>query len=371
MYKYFAFISYSSKDYKRAKYLQNRLEYYKMPSILCTEKGWDRHPMRPIFFAPTDIQPGNLSEELKKRLRDSRYLIVVCSPDSAKSDWVAREVRYFHEIGRGDDIYLYIVEGVPHSGNPMTECFNPVFDELSIPEILAVNIREKISVWPFLNRERAIIQLITKLLGVEFDLLWNRHRRQSRLIIATVLVFIVLLISSFVILRYVSLPVDVEIHIQDKTPKVDALPQTQEIYVTLYVDNEEKLDTISSFHHPSIFNNVQHKALGKPVNLSVVSPYYMPLDTSFVLRKENFVGVRRNNDYYGAVRFKLWHPNKDVSHIKVYVEGFEAISDSNGFVAVDIPLEKQKEIYNINAEIPLVDTLFIMPSGSRRVIEIK
>ena len=61
-YKYFAFISYNSKDLKWGKRLQKKLEHYRMPATLCSERGWKkRNPINPIFFAPTDIQPGGLT----------------------------------------------------------------------------------------------------------------------------------------------------------------------------------------------------------------------------------------------------------------------------------------------------------------------
>lgn len=34
--------------------------------------------------------------------------------------------------------------------------------------------------YPWVNRERAYVQLITKLLGVEFDSIWQRHKRLMR-----------------------------------------------------------------------------------------------------------------------------------------------------------------------------------------------
>lgn len=49
-YKYFAFISYSSHDYKWGKRLQNKLEHYRMPSTLCSQHGWKRYPMLPVFL---------------------------------------------------------------------------------------------------------------------------------------------------------------------------------------------------------------------------------------------------------------------------------------------------------------------------------
>ena len=128
-FKYFAFISYSSRDTKWGKRVQRMLESYRMPSELCSRHGWAKRPLKPVFFAPTDIQPGNLSEELKARLRSSRNLIVICSPHSAKSEWVGKEIAYFHELGRTDRIHFFIVDGTPHSGDPDTECFNPVVNE--------------------------------------------------------------------------------------------------------------------------------------------------------------------------------------------------------------------------------------------------
>ena len=183
-FKYFAFISYSSHDTAWGKRLQKKLEGYSLPTTLCSERGWKRKPMRPVFFAPTDIQPGRLDEELKNTLRASKNLIVVCSPHSAQSEWVGKEIEYFHSLGRQNNIHFFIVEGRPHSGDEATECFNPVVDELKIPEILGANIHENIYRWPWLNRERAYVQLITKLLGIEFDAIWQRHKRRLKAKIA-------------------------------------------------------------------------------------------------------------------------------------------------------------------------------------------
>ena len=197
-YKYFAFISYNSHDTSWGKRLQRKLEGYRMPATLCSEHGWERKPIKPVFFAPTDIQPGGLTAELQERLRASRNLIVICSPHSAKSEWVDKEIAFFHSLGRTADIHFFIVDGVPHSGNPDTECFNPVVDTLGLPEILGANIHEKIYRSPWLNRERAYVQLITKLLGVEFDSIWQRHKRLLRQKIAAWTVGLIVVLAVFV-----------------------------------------------------------------------------------------------------------------------------------------------------------------------------
>ena len=57
-FKYFAFISYNSKDTEWGKRVQKKLEHYRMPATLCRERGWKRRPINPVSFAPTDISPA-------------------------------------------------------------------------------------------------------------------------------------------------------------------------------------------------------------------------------------------------------------------------------------------------------------------------
>ena len=58
-YKYFAFISYNQQDVAWGKRLQRKLENYKMAATLCSEKGWKRTPIRPVFFARQTFSPMN------------------------------------------------------------------------------------------------------------------------------------------------------------------------------------------------------------------------------------------------------------------------------------------------------------------------
>lgn len=50
-FKYFAFISYNSKDTEWGKRVQKKLEHYCMPATLCREHGWEsRTPIKPVLF---------------------------------------------------------------------------------------------------------------------------------------------------------------------------------------------------------------------------------------------------------------------------------------------------------------------------------
>lgn len=78
----FAFISYNHKDVKHAKWLQNKLESYKLPTEIHNEFD-DSRFIRPVFRDQTDLNTGVLSNVLRDQLEASRYLIVICSPNSA------------------------------------------------------------------------------------------------------------------------------------------------------------------------------------------------------------------------------------------------------------------------------------------------
>lgn len=369
-YKYYAFISYNSHDTKWGKRLQRKLENYSMPATLCSEHGWQRKPMKPVFFAPTDIQPGGLTAELQERLRASRHLIVVCSPNSARSKWVGQEITFFHSLGRADNIHFFIIDGIPHSGDAATECFNPVIDELGLPEILGANIHEKVFRWSWLNRERAYVQLVTKLLGVEFDAVWQRHKRMliGRVVawVAAAIAVVAALISVWAVNR----PVDVGVVLDEVSASNPNLPPLHDAVITLTLDNETKSDTIANVNGIAEFMNVPHRFIGKDVHLSITCPDFIPIDTTVALDTEMKFGIYRDARVYGDIRFRLWNPDTEqtVSGCKVAIDGYTAISDADGRVSFSIPLVKQKTSYTVTASSPLLDSTIYAPCGADDVL---
>lgn len=357
MYKYFAFISYNSKDTAWGKRVQKKLENYRMPATLCSEHGWKRTPIKPVFFAPTDIQPGGLSAELQKRLGDSQHLIVICSPNSAKSSWVGKEIEYFNSLGRPENIHFFIVDGQPHSGNEDTECFNPIVETLGLPEILGANIHEKTSRWPWINKERAYVQLITKLLGVEFDSIWQRHKRMLIQKVVAWCISIIAVIAALLAVWFSSQPVDVKMTLNETTAHNADLPALKDAIVTLTIDNETKSDTLASIDDAAMFANIPHEAIGKEARITVECDNWLKTDTTLVLAKDMTLNIARDPKPYGEIQFLIWDANREkaLPGVKASVEGIEGVADSEGRVHLNIPLEKQKSQYTVNCEIPLVD----------------
>ncbi len=369
-FKYFAFISYSSKDTAWGKRLQRKLEHYRMPATLCSEHGWERKPMNPVFFAPTDIQPGELSEELQERLKSSRNLIVICSPNSARSEWVGKEIEFFYRLGRTKNIHFFIVDGTPHSNDPKTECFNPIVEKLGLPEILGANIHEQVYRQPWLNKERAYVQLISKLLGVEFDAIWQRHRRRLVHIAAAWTAGGIAVIAALLCVWRISQPFDAEIHINEASVHNDNLPPLKDAIVTMHLDNETKSDTICSLNSNLVFSNIPHKFLKKPVQVSVSCCNFLSLDTVFALTPSVTIDIHRDPKVYGNVHFCTWNTESETSlaNTTLFVEGFEVTTDEKGFVSIFIPLEAQKKTYRVSAPVPLKDSILTMPSGANDVL---
>ncbi len=84
---FFAFISYRHTDIKAAKRLQFLLESYNLPTMI--QKMKPEAPKRfKVFRDADELTSGVLSDELHHKLDESKYLIVICSPNSAQSKYV-------------------------------------------------------------------------------------------------------------------------------------------------------------------------------------------------------------------------------------------------------------------------------------------
>lgn len=163
---YVAFISYSHKDAAIGRWLHRKLEGYRLPRRLAGTQGEDGEvPARltPIFRDRDELPAaGDLSERVRAALAVSRNLIVVCSPHSASSPWVAKEIATFRELHPHRPIFTAIVEGEPD------ECFPPALREGGI-EPLAADLRKEGD-----GRRLGLLKLVAGLAGVGLDALVQR-----------------------------------------------------------------------------------------------------------------------------------------------------------------------------------------------------
>lgn len=200
-FKYYAFISYSHEDEEVAKRIQKKLTEYKLPSVIRKANPLLPDNVRPIFRDVTNLTTGMLQGKLNSELEHSKFLIVLCSPNSAKPNdenkhWVNNEVQHFIDIGRTEYIIPVIVGGEPHAKSPEEECFCPAL--LSLPggdELLGIDIRnnskKKISFGKSLKRklgipdeddleEKGIVHIVAKMLGLNIDDLWDWNKKAQK-----------------------------------------------------------------------------------------------------------------------------------------------------------------------------------------------
>ncbi|RYZ71343.1 MAG: TIR domain-containing protein [Lysobacteraceae bacterium] len=178
---YRAFISYSHTDKASATWLHRALEAYRIPSKLvghATAEGEVPARLTPIFRDRDELPAaGDLSDELRKALAQSRFLVVVASPAAAQSRWVDEEVRQFKHLHGEGRVLALIVSGRPGSGDA-TECFPPSMrfkldgqgNQTTLPaEPIAADLREGGD-----GKRLAKLKLVAGLTGLPLDALVRR-----------------------------------------------------------------------------------------------------------------------------------------------------------------------------------------------------
>jgi tetratricopeptide (TPR) repeat protein len=180
--RYSAFISYNYKDRRAAAWLHRALETYRIPRRMQGRPsglGPLQARLPPVFRDREELAASSdLAASVQRALEQSHALIVICSPNGARSRWVNEEIRVFTALGRRDQIRCLIIAGEPHAGalaggEAALECLPPALFEDGAPEPLAADIRPGQD-----RRPDAILKLLAGIMGVSYDEL--RQREQAR-----------------------------------------------------------------------------------------------------------------------------------------------------------------------------------------------
>lgn len=189
--KYRAFISYSHADKKWGSWLHRTLESYRTPKNLTLPKSSTEarlSRLTPVFRDREELASSpDLSERINSALSNSDNLIVICSPNSAKSRWVDQEIAAFKKLGRSEKVFCLIVDGDPRDIGTENDCFPPSlrirFDDKGRQvegrvEPIAADAREEAD-----GKKLALLKLVAGIHGVGLDDLRQRdlQRRNQRL----------------------------------------------------------------------------------------------------------------------------------------------------------------------------------------------
>jgi tetratricopeptide (TPR) repeat protein len=173
--RYRAFISYSHKDTRWAKWLHRGLEGFHVGDDLCgreTEVGRVPKSLRPVFRDRDEFAAGHsLSDLTRAALDDSAALVVICSPNAAKSDYVNEEIRLFKSRHADRLVIPLIVDNLPAPAQP--QCFPSALafkvtsdgTVTATPDsILAADARKTGD-----GRDLALAKVVASLIGVPVD----------------------------------------------------------------------------------------------------------------------------------------------------------------------------------------------------------
>ena len=212
-YRFLAFISYSHANEEWGKWIQKSLETFRVPSKLAgqsNEYGKTPEKVFPVFRDRDELSASSeLSDSIQEALEDTRFLLVICSREAAKSQWVNQEIKLFKSFAGAKRVLCLIVGGEPHASDPDQECFPEAVKyevtrngELTdiLCEPMAADARSQGD-----GKFNAKLKLLSALLGVRYDDLRQREKvrlRRQRIfssLLASILMAVV--VVSFILYR--------------------------------------------------------------------------------------------------------------------------------------------------------------------------
>ena len=294
--KYFAFISYSHKDKAAAKKLHDFMEGYKLPANLNGKEDLPKR-IRPIFRDEAELKGGELTPQIQEALRNSRYLIVVCSPRSAQSYYVNEEIKYFQSLGRETKILPYIIDGKATTDEDPDCCYTPCFKELQKKyELLGGDVRD-------LGYKAAALKIIAPMLGIEFPALYNRFAKKEKekrnIVITAITAFALLatLVALYILNQnnqlekaYADLKNEKAKVVSEKKAKDKAYAELDLTYKDLFATK----DTLA-------IKNLALQSTNRELNLKNLSLQ----ESKSIILAENAMSKIEKGDYFGARRTAL------------------------------------------------------------------
>jgi hypothetical protein len=346
----YVFISYNHKDVKWAQWLQKKLEWYRLPTEIHNEFS-DSHYIRPVFRDRDTLTSGVLNDELRNHLEASQYLVVLCSPNSAQSEWVSDEIKAFIEMGRLDKIVPFIIDGNPQDYSRadirqplMGECFPLALRKWNMEHpdknLLGIAVTDDGKT----DRQKAFIRVVAHLLGIGFDTLWQRHKRYIRRVIASLSVLAVIALA---LIYWFMIPVKVSVTIQDEHSNLPGMEHgilniDGSEYSLSQPDTTIEINTLPGYYRlrsiPMCFradrfylDEVEPLKIGKGISQHV----------TLKLHRDSTFAVFAGTVYDGDFEDYDCHP---VEGAQITIGKYETVSDENGQFRIGIPLEEQEEV---------------------------
>ena len=183
---YNAFISYrhAEVDSRIAEEVQTQLERYHLPAAVRKRTGIRR--IDRIFRDKSELPlTSDLNDDILEALRDADFLILICSPRTKESLWVAKEVETFLGMKGHERILTVIAEGDPEDVVPQ------ILKEKTVETVTedGEKVRAVVPIEPLSTDYRIGIRqarrielprLVAAIVGCRYDELIQRRRQYLR-----------------------------------------------------------------------------------------------------------------------------------------------------------------------------------------------
>lgn len=210
-FRYWAFICYAPEDEPWANWLHKALETYGLPKILQGKSSrFGPLPKRlfPVFRDRDELPLASAQgDQIEWALRESRSLIVICSPAAVASPEVDRQIRYFKSLGREALVYSLVIDGQP-SG---TKSESPPAELLPKAARFQVDADQRLTATPANplivdarrgkdGKANTRLKLAAAILGCDFAVLKQRDVERAQRRIQLILSAVMILLAVFVAL---------------------------------------------------------------------------------------------------------------------------------------------------------------------------
>ena len=344
-YRNFAFISYSHRDMKIARWLQSHLERFRLPTEIHNDVEAGSRYLRPVFRDQTDLNAGVLSSELRRNLEESKYLIILCSGNSANSQWVNDEVRAFVEMGRLE----YIIPVLIEDGDERVlfpAYLSSMFKEDRNKELLAVNLCAD-------GKEKALVKVVARMLGVSFDSLWQRHRRRKRIVTS---VSAISALAVMTVLYVFAFPVYLTVQVSSEHC---GLPQPDRLFMSIGGANYNASTADTIFHGLKLPGFYRLRPLPVKLEAPFCRPVDMELQLGLGLNESISVTMLRDDAFAifaGIVTDENLEPVADAMFT---VKGMSVPTAQDGSFEIHLDLDSQKEWQDVSISKPGYRTVFM------------
>ena len=200
--KYVAFISYRHKfplSRKAACLIQKRIESYTVPKDYQEKAGGKR--LGKVFRDEDELrETEDLPKSIFDALDNSRFMVVICTPETPDGPWIKREIKHFLKNHDRDHLLIVLVDGKREDSIPEEVYYD--YDEngnaVRVYDPLPNDIFGKRHTISRRKLRKETVSIYAALMEIPFDALWQRERRRKTKRLAAFMGIIMAILMIFV-----------------------------------------------------------------------------------------------------------------------------------------------------------------------------